>query len=377
MQFNTGSDVVVTGLAAQKFGKNLDFGASQNDKFANAGIIIRNALQTFATTLQGGAVTANRTLNLPATTGTDTLGALNMIEKWTANQTMQNPQTNGLDLNSTRKTSSYTATLLDDLINMDATSGQLTVTLPTVASSTGKIYTIQKDDASLNPIIIDASGSELIEGNATRRIIGFMDTFIIESNGTQWNIIKHPTPLQMVKGTTINRWHGTAVNQLASGTQATSINSLRVSPFIVEKTMRIDQIQFEVSTLATNSKNRVGIYQSSPTGYPTDLVANSDTQEFDASTATVKTGTFSTPIILYGGELYWLAYNTNESSTWRSIGVGSVPSVLGYTNTMGTSQAGTMWSVAQTYAALPTKYPSGATVLGNTVVQMILVREIG
>ncbi|MFZ1077203.1 MAG: hypothetical protein WAN47_07220 [Nitrosotalea sp.] len=56
---------------------------------ANTGLVVSNAANTHATTLAGGAVTANETLNLPLITGSDTLGALNMIQTWTGNNTMK------------------------------------------------------------------------------------------------------------------------------------------------------------------------------------------------------------------------------------------------------------------------------------------------
>lgn len=64
---NLGSNAVVTGGSKQTFAKNLDFsGASStiDDFFGNAGLTIRNTLNTFGFTIQGGAITGNRTINL-------------------------------------------------------------------------------------------------------------------------------------------------------------------------------------------------------------------------------------------------------------------------------------------------------------------------
>ena len=55
-------------------------------KFGAGGVIIRNPASTFATKLEGGAVAANRTLNLPVIAGTDTLATLGLAQSWTSNQ---------------------------------------------------------------------------------------------------------------------------------------------------------------------------------------------------------------------------------------------------------------------------------------------------
>lgn len=47
---------------------------------------------------------------------------------------------------------------------VDATSGSLTMTLPTAASSTGKVFYIKKIDSSANSVIIDGAGAETIDG---------------------------------------------------------------------------------------------------------------------------------------------------------------------------------------------------------------------
>lgn len=85
---NTGNNLDYLGKF-QTFTANKDFGgtAALDDFFANAGVTIRNPAASFATTIAGGAVTANRTLNLPAITGTDTLGALGFAQTWTAANT--------------------------------------------------------------------------------------------------------------------------------------------------------------------------------------------------------------------------------------------------------------------------------------------------
>jgi len=55
--------------------------------FLSSGLKIRNLADTFQYNITGGAITANRTLNLPVITATDTLAALNISQTFTNTQT--------------------------------------------------------------------------------------------------------------------------------------------------------------------------------------------------------------------------------------------------------------------------------------------------
>lgn len=74
--------------AKNTFTGNVDFtdAGTAIYSFDSSGPVIRNPAKTFGTTIANSAITANRTLNLPLITGTDTLGALNTAETWTGNQ---------------------------------------------------------------------------------------------------------------------------------------------------------------------------------------------------------------------------------------------------------------------------------------------------
>jgi hypothetical protein len=87
------------------------------------------------------------------------------------------------------KTANYTATALDDVIPCDASGGAFTVTLPTAASSTGKILTIKKVDASLLLVTIDGDGSETIDGETTIALNFKYESLTIQSDGTNWHVL--------------------------------------------------------------------------------------------------------------------------------------------------------------------------------------------
>jgi len=68
------------------------------------------------------------------------------------------------------KTASYIATEDDEVINCDATSAPVTITLPAVATTrVGKKYLIIKSDVSVNAVIADGDGGELLNGATTKQ----------------------------------------------------------------------------------------------------------------------------------------------------------------------------------------------------------------
>jgi hypothetical protein len=71
----------------------------------------------------------------------------------------------------------------------DATSAGFTITLPTAASSSGRIYIIKKIDATVNVVTIDGDGSETIDGATTQSLSTQWQTLRIQSNGTSWYVI--------------------------------------------------------------------------------------------------------------------------------------------------------------------------------------------
>lgn len=60
-------------------------------------------------------------------------------------------------------TASYTATVDDDAILVDASGGARVISLPLVATVPGKEFYIAKSDSSTNTVTIDPSGSETIQ----------------------------------------------------------------------------------------------------------------------------------------------------------------------------------------------------------------------
>jgi len=94
-------------------------------------------------------------------------------------------------ITSTTSTTNYQATISNDVILMDLTLGDLSVTLPVASTCEGKIIQIKKIDATTNDITVQTSG-ETIDGAATATLTGSGGSrpgaaFI--SDGANWYIL--------------------------------------------------------------------------------------------------------------------------------------------------------------------------------------------
>ncbi len=69
------------------------------------------------------------------------------------------------------QSASYVADNLDDVIEMDATSGALTVKLPSANGQPGNTFSVVKKDASVNTVSITAVGSTTINGSSSPYVL--------------------------------------------------------------------------------------------------------------------------------------------------------------------------------------------------------------
>lgn len=90
---------------------------------------------------------------------------------------------------SVRSVTSNTTVLADDdIILADATTGQITVTLPSAATA-GRNLTVKKMDASSNAVVLNRVGSDTIDGDTQLYITSQYDAPMIQSDGSRWNLI--------------------------------------------------------------------------------------------------------------------------------------------------------------------------------------------
>src|SRR6185503_4919117 len=74
------------------------------------------------------------------------------------------------------KTSNYTITGTDVVVFADATSGNVTITLPTASANAGYRFYVKRIDASGNSVSIARSGSDTIDGQTSVNVVAQYDS---------------------------------------------------------------------------------------------------------------------------------------------------------------------------------------------------------
>ena len=87
---------------------------------------------------------------------------------------------------TTSVATSHTASLNDSIVLVNATSGNKTVSLPTADKCKEKRYVIKKIDTSANLVIVDPSGSELIDNITAQTLSVAYSSIDVVSDGSNW-----------------------------------------------------------------------------------------------------------------------------------------------------------------------------------------------
>lgn len=82
--------------------------------------------------------------------------------------------------------SDYQATVDDEIIEVAATGGNVTVTLPTAATMRGRDISVVKIDSATGSVIVDGQGSEQISGQNTQEIEDQWGSVSCYSIGSAW-----------------------------------------------------------------------------------------------------------------------------------------------------------------------------------------------
>lgn len=88
----------------------------------------------------------------------------------------------------TSVTANYTATDDDHILIVDATGGDVTVTLPDANGLSGKQYFIKRTDSSANTVTVQGTGGDTIDDEASQTLDQYDSLFVI-SDSTEWWIL--------------------------------------------------------------------------------------------------------------------------------------------------------------------------------------------
>jgi hypothetical protein len=87
---------------------------------------------------------------------------------------------------------SYTLGNNDYVLLVSPTAGSATINLPAVANvQPGRAYYVKRDATATNTVTLDGSGSETINGAATRAVgaAGTAGGVLVISDGTAWHVL--------------------------------------------------------------------------------------------------------------------------------------------------------------------------------------------
>lgn len=74
------------------------------------------------------------------------------------------------------------------VILVDATSAQVTLTLPSATTTSARQYMIKKKDSSSNAVVVSASNSQTIDGQASTSFNTQYEAIMVVSDGSNWFI---------------------------------------------------------------------------------------------------------------------------------------------------------------------------------------------
>lgn len=166
-----------------------------------------------------------------------------------------------------------------------------------------------------------------------------------------------------------NRIYSSPSNGTALTTAALVANTLYAMPLLIERRTQINSIQINVTTSRASSFIRIGIYDDINL-LPNNLIL--DAGQIASGTTGIKNYSTGLPLFFKSG-VYWLVCVTNSNPAIRGFATAGLYPILGLDAAMGVTQ-GLGYQVNFTFAALPSTFPVGQTILVATPLPYIGVR---
>jgi len=141
--------------------------------------------------LSGGTITTSGTISLTnnsATLGNATI-TLGSTTTSVGNLTVTNVTITGAAFAYVAKTAGYTVTATDYTVAANASTGALSITLPTSVGITGKVYVVKKMDSTANVVTVATTLSQTIDGATTRALSLQYDAISVQADGANWIVI--------------------------------------------------------------------------------------------------------------------------------------------------------------------------------------------
>jgi hypothetical protein len=255
----------------------------------------------------------------------------------------------------------------DYILQINAASANITITLPDATLVPGRVYKFKRDDnRTTNYIIINATGSQTIMGWPNTTIDCTYDSIELVSDGSSdWFSIHTPKPdisyFRMVGTSGNGRWYTSPNTGTALSTATLVASTIYATPFLVPKTIKIDMLGIAVTTAGGNNC-RLAIYDDLNV-YPSRLVI--DAENVASNAISIRNVTIGQTLV--GNGMYWLVVSCDGAAVLRGFAVASMIPMLGNSNAFGTAW-GFQWRIPTATSgytccnAYPGMFPQGATV---------------
>ena len=143
---------------------------------------------TAAANVTIGSLPNSALANSTATLGNATI-TLGSTTSTVGNLTLSNATVNGAAFAYVAKTAGYTVTATDYTVAANASTGALSITLPTSVGITGKVYVVKKMDSTANVVTVATTSSQTIDGATTRALSLQYDAIMVQADGANWIVI--------------------------------------------------------------------------------------------------------------------------------------------------------------------------------------------
>lgn len=107
---------------------------------------------------------------------------------------LYNPSIGSKILNVVSKTTTYTITTADDVVNCSSSGGAFTVTLYAASGNSGRVVTVTKTDSSANAVRVEGNAAETIDGALYTDLYSPFESVTLYCDGSAWFIRERSNP---------------------------------------------------------------------------------------------------------------------------------------------------------------------------------------
>ena len=174
------------------------------------------------------------------------------------------------------------------------------------------------------------------------------------------------------------RYYDNATSGANSGIYNSTGNRADMCVFLTSLPLTVDQIGLSVSTSGSNAYGRAFIYGCGATGWPSNLLYESNT-DLDLNSSSFRGETLASPFTFEANRIYWVGWRFGTASTYavmRGLAVTSMPN-LG----LGSSTGNTYCSVIRRSIPFTTPMPTTwdfaeSDLTANTIGPSIRMRAV-